>query len=270
MRERTLLFLETISLRAERYLLSESGSGRLSSSFRRISEGMVCLVSSSRDSRPSTPSILLISPSLGPIWRSANVNAISLSPCRLYSHYLLLLCGNYLIYLLVEEICLFLDICLSILAYILWKALLLELLVSIHNISASAAYAQFCILALCLCLLYKLPAALLCKRRNVDSDLLSVIYRSIADICIKDSLLYIGDHLFLPRLDKDCLCIRNSNACNLRHRCRRAIVIDHNIVENCRIGLACTEVPELLLQMRNCLVHLLLSLGDTIFRSIQI
>ena len=66
------LFFETIFLRLARYWFSDTAGVRLRSSLKRMSEGTVCFVSSSKVWTFNTLSISLIWASLGPMCLSVN------------------------------------------------------------------------------------------------------------------------------------------------------------------------------------------------------
>ena len=106
----------------------------------------------------------------------------------------------------------FLDFLFTLFLSVLRKAfVLLCLLQSIDSITTSVADNELGVLTCGLCLLDEFLSSLLCKRRNVATDLLTVILRCHSDICIDDSFLDLGDHALLPWLDKYSLGIRSCN-----------------------------------------------------------
>ena len=115
--------------------------------------------------------------------------------------------------------------------------------------------------------LREFAAALFGERGQRNSDHHAARGGVEAEIGVADGLFNDGDHVLLPRLDRERTGVADAELGDLRERGRAAVVVDHDVFEKTRGGTARTDLREVFAKRFDGASHLVLGLADDVSNS---
>ena len=186
------------------------------------------------------------------------------------SHDFLLLGGKYLIYFLDVLVVEFLNFLFTVLLHVLWHAVLDGFLEGLDAVAASVTDAYLGSFDLFAALLDELLAALLSEGRNGDADDLAVVLGHDAEGGVDDGLLDGADGALVPGADGDGASIGSGDGRYIVEWSLGAVVINADAVEKPDVGLAGTDVTQLVIDMHDGHFHHFFGFGKVSFQILHV